>query len=289
MFLVGCTVASVTACGPGGRNFGNGTPDAATGSDSGDAPPAHDSSQVYGHSGKTLYIVDTTTLQATTIGPLTGLAGTESLTDLAVDNQNHMAGISLKNFYTIDPATGTILSTVPLDATAKGFTALSYVPAAYIAGANASDPDVLVTANGVGDVYRVDPVAGSAMKIGNYGLTANNDQISSSGDLVGIQGLGIFATVNVGTETNDYLARIDPANGYKATLIGTGTGFDNIFGLGFWAGKLYGFVDIKGSGGAAGTGKVVFLDSTTGFGQELMAGNVEWYGAGVETNAPIIQ
>lgn len=287
MLVLGCTVALVSACGPGDRK-GNGTVDAAPAIDSSgggvDTPNQSIVSQVYAHSGNTLYQIDTQTLQAHQVGPLTGLVNTESLTDLAVDNQNHMVGISLKNLYTIDPTTGTVLTHTSLAATAKGFTALSYIPAA-----TAGDPDVLVTANSNGDVFSIDPVAGTATQIGSYGTTAGGDVIRSSGDLVGIEGLGIYATVDVGTQTGDYLAKIDPANGYKATLIGTGTGYDNIFGLGFWAGKLYGFVDIKGANGAAGSGKVILIDAQSGAGTTLLSNDIEWYGAGVETNAPIIQ
>ena len=35
-------------------------------------------------------------------------------------------------------------------------------------------------------------------------------KVRSSGDLFGVRGVGIFATVDVGTEPNDYLASIDP-------------------------------------------------------------------------------
>ena len=108
--------------------------------------------------------------------------------------------------------------------------------------------------------------------------------IGSSGDIVSVRGFGTVATVNVGTG-NDYLARLDPTNGWKATIIGAGTGYDNIFGLGFWAGKLYGFVD---NGFAANTGAIIDISPTTGSATLVRAGDIRWFGAGVTTDAPLI-
>ena len=110
-------------------------------------------------------------------------------------------------------------------------------------------------------------------------------QIGSSGDLFAVHGAGIFATVDVGGGGNDFLARIDPNNGWQATVIGTGTGFDRIFGLGFWGGIIYGFVD-EGTGGG---GKMIQIDQNTGVGLELSHSTVRWFGAGVATDAPIVQ
>jgi len=76
---------------------------------------------------------------------------------------------------------------------------------------------------------------------------------------------------------------VDPTS-WQATPIGTGTGYNNIFGLGFWAGKIYGFVDDKTNH----TGKIIVIDPNTGSGSEVLSANIEWYGAGVTTDAPVI-
>ena len=177
------------------------------------------------------------TLSAMPVGTMAGL-GTQSLTDLAIDQDDHMVGITLDKLYSIDPATGAATLISDLSQSARGFTSLSFVP-------DPANPtaDILVSANGQGDVFQIDPVAGTATKIGSYGMTGNG-KVVSSGDLIGVRGFGIYATVDVGTDRpHDYLAKIDPANGWKATPIGTGTSHNNIFGLGFWGGKVYGFVD----------------------------------------------
>ena len=112
----------------------------------------------------------------------------------------------------------------------------------------------------------------------------NGMQVVSSGDLFGVRGLGVFATVDVGTGTIDYLARVDTTT-WKATPLPNATGYDKIFGLGFWGGKIYGFVD---DGHPATTGKLIEIDPTTGTATILSTSAVRWFGAGVTTSAPIL-
>jgi hypothetical protein len=239
---------------------------------SGDGPSA-DNSQVYAHSGSVLYHVDTVTYEPVSVGTMTGL-GTKSLTDLAIDKNNNMVGITLDSLFSIDSATGSVTLIKDLSASAQGFTSLSYIPA------DLGDPnsaDILVSANDQGDVYSIDPTSGDATKLGSYG-TVSAGKVISSGDLIGVRGLGIYATVNVGNAANDYLAKIDPAT-WAATPLPSDTGYKNIFGLGFWAGKIYGFTM---------SGQILQLDPTTGAGTVLKSSSVSWFGAGVSTDAPII-
>ena len=270
-------LGGLVACSPQDRN--GKTPDASTV----DGPSGTDgqnveSSRVYAHSGTTLYRMDATTLQAVAIGPMAGI-GTQSLTDLAIDKDDHMVGITLDKLYAIDATNGTVTLVKDLSQSANGFTSLSYVPTDLNDPASA---DILVSANDQGDVYQIDPATGNATQIGSYGTVAQG-KVISSGDLVGVRGLGIYATVNVGMETTDYLARIDPVT-WKATPLGAGTGFSHIFGLGYWAGTFYGFID-----GGAGAGKMVTIDQNSGAGTLINAGAQRWYGAGVTTDAPIIE
>ena len=268
----------ILACGSSGRSGQN--PDArGADSHSGDSGNT-DNSKVYAHSGSVLYRIDTVNFGTVQIGPLTGL-GSASLTDLAVDKNDHMVGVTLSKLYSIDATTGacTLISTL---SNTHNPTSLSYIPS------DLGDPnsaDILVTADSVGDVYKIDESSGSASLIGSYGGSGAT-KVVSSGDLIGVRGLGIYATVDVGTGsgTNDYLARIDPTT-WAATPIGTGTNYNNIFGLGFWAGTIYGFVDDK----TTHTGKIIKIDPTSGVGTEILSSAIEWYGAGVTTDAPIIE
>jgi hypothetical protein len=264
----------LAACGPGNRP--DGAPDAP--GPVVDSPPAVDMSRVYAHSADTLYRMNAQTFAAVPIGPMTNI-GAQGLTDLAIDNADHMVGITREKLFSIDPATGAATLIKDLSQSAQGFTSLSYVP----------DPmnpavDILISANDQGAVFKVDPLTGDATQIGSYGNNSAGKKIVSSGDIIGVRGFGIYATVDVGTEVNDYLAVIDPANGWKATPLPYPTMKDHIFGLGFWGGKVYGFVADAGN-----AGQMVQIDPTTGASTDKSSGAVRWFGAAVATDAPTIE
>ena len=279
--LVLRTLAILGACGPDGRT-GQTSPDASgsgsgSGSDSGTQPS---DSRVYAHSGSILYRIDTATLAPVAIGTMNGL-GTQSLTDLAIDKSDKMIGITLDKLFSIDANTGAATLVRDLSQSATGFTSLSFVPEDLN---DQNSTDILVSANSLGEVFSIDTSTGNVTLLGSFGTVAAG-RVGSSGDLIGVRGLGIYATVNIGTDptAQDYLARIDPAT-WTATPLGTGTGFNDIFGLGFWQGKIYGFA----STGTA-TGKIITIDPNTGAGTEVLSGAIRWYGAGVATDAPILQ
>lgn len=283
------TLLLLAACGP---THGGGDDDVTTPIDARaidarttDGTPGPDASEelpsrVYAHSGTTLYVVDTATLTPTRIGDFTNL-GTQSMLDIAVDRDEHMIGVTRDKIFQIDVATAAATYLADFGAV-RGFSSLSFVPANP---ANPDGPEVLIAANDAGLVYRIDIAGASAtaVQVGSYGMQGATT-IGSSGDIVSVRGFGTVATVNVGNGP-DYLARLDPANGWRATVIGAGTGYDNIFGLGFWGGKLYGFVD---GGFEAGTGTIIVIDPQTGAVSQPRAGTVRWFGAGVTTIAPLI-
>src|SRR5688572_8333871 len=215
--------AVLGACGPGGRG-GDDTPDAATGRDGAIVTPT--TSRVFAHSGNKLFQIDTKTLAPVEIGAMAGL-GAQSLTDLAIDKADKMIGITLDKLYSLDATTGAATLIRDLSQSAHGFTSLSFVPSDLN---DSNSADILVSANSMGEVFSIDPTAGTAAMLGSYGTVAAG-RVGSSGDLIGVRGLGIYATVNIGSDSTapDYLARIDPAT-WTATPIGTGTGFNDIFG-----------------------------------------------------------
>jgi hypothetical protein len=273
-------VLGCASCGPGGRTAADAPPasDSPVAADAGPDALVPDFSKVYAHSGTQLYRVDTITLAPQLVGPISGL-GTQSLTDLAIDGDDRMLGVTLDKLYELDPATGaaTLVTELMLD----GFTSLCFVPTDLN---NPNSPEELIAANDQGAVYRIDQVTGAATLIGDYGTTANG-KIRSSGDIVAISGFGLYATVTIGDTLSDpdYLARIDPVT-WAATPLGIGTDYDRIFGLGFWRGTIYGFVDTSTT-----TGAFISLDPNTGASTLLEAGAIRWYGAGVTTDAPIIE
>ncbi|MBA3397631.1 MAG: hypothetical protein H0T89_33720 [Deltaproteobacteria bacterium] len=236
---------------------------------------------MYAHSGGMLYRLNNLTLAAIPVGPMTGLS--TDLLDLAIDANDGLVGVTATKLFSLNATTGAATFIRDLTGDARGLTSLSYVPQSLT---DPASPDILVSANGSGQVFQINQATGTATQIGSYGTAAGNAVIGSSGDLFGVRGLGIFATVDVGNDAsaNDYLARIDPANGWKATPLGIGTGFNKIFGLGYWGGKIYGFVD---NGFEAG-GKMIEIDPNTGAGTVLSSADVRWFGAGVATDAPLL-
>jgi hypothetical protein len=276
-------VLGCASCGPGGRERVDGDPGDPDAPGEPDGPSSDafipDYSRVYAHSGSMLYRVDTLSLTPEVIGPITGL-GTQSLTDLAVDSDDNMVGITLDKVVSIDPETGAATLLADMD-DINGFTSLCFVPLDL---SDPHGPDRLVAANDQGEVYEINPDTGAASLIGDYGTVAAG-KVRSSGDLIAVSGFGIYATVTIGDDLTDpdYLARIDPDT-WIATPLGIGTTYDRIFGLGFWRDTIYGFVDNPGAGGGA----FISLDRNTGASTLIEAGAIRWYGAGVATDAPVV-
>jgi len=269
-------VLLLTACGPGGRDS---TIDASPPQPDAGGDPV-DNSRVFAHSGGMLYRLNNKTLSAQPIGAMTGI-GTQNLLDLAIDKDDKLVGITRDKLYSLSATTGAATLIRDLGTSAQDLTSLSFVPQSL---SDPTSPDILISANDMGQVFQISPADGTATLIGSYGSTANG-VVKSSGDMFGVRGFGIFATVDVGTDTMDYLAKIDPANNWKATPLGAGTGYDKIFGLGYWGGKIYGFVD---NGFDPGGGKMIQIDPNTGAAILLSSADIRWFGAGVATDAPLL-
>ena len=152
----------------------DGPSDAAPGDGTEELP-----SRVYAHSGQTLYVVDTTTLAQTRIGDFTNLGAT-SMTDIAVDRDERMIGISFTKIYQIDVHTAASTELAAFGAV-RGFSSLSFVP---MNPANPDGPEMLIAANDMGAVYRIEinGMTATAVAIGSYGMMGATT-IGSSGDI----------------------------------------------------------------------------------------------------------
>lgn len=180
---------AAAACGPEQRSGGgNGDVDAGVTADA-DLPPPVDGTSpvltfVYAHTASTLYRVDPDTLAITMVGNFAFTTGSDEITDIAIDRNGQMIGISFTAVYRIDPMTAaaTRLST----GLTGMFNGLSFVPATQL---GQTGEDVLVaTRNANGAVFRIDPMTGATSQVGNMGSFA------SSGDLVSIEGFGTVPT-----------------------------------------------------------------------------------------------
>ncbi len=237
--------------------------------DSSVVPPDPDG-VVYGHSSSMLYKIDPETFAVTEVAPFhwAGGIGFDQMTDIAIDKHGQMIGVSFGKVYRVDPVTAECTMLAPLD---HEFNGLSFVPAA---AGDPIDDERLVGTTLDGSVWRIDPMTGASTMLGNYG-----GDLTSSGDIVFVDGFGAVATVKHANFGPDFLVSVDPTT-FAATLIGGGTGFSDIWGLGFWKGKVFGF---------SGQSQFLLIDATTGAASLLAQGsNVTWWGAGVTTAAPVI-
>ena len=230
---------------------------------------------VYAHSASTLFSFDPRTNTVTRIGDfaVAGAFITPDMTDLAVDHSGHVYTCSYDAIYSVNATTAAATQLVSLSGLASGnFNGLTFIPV----GVLDSTQEVLVGATSNGEFYRVDLSSGAVTMIGQY-----SDGYGSSGDIVSVGGAGTFATVTRGDLDTNLLVRVDVTNGH-VTPIGTGIGFVNIYGLGYWRNRLYGFDN---------SGNLIDINIDTGVGTLISSttGADSYYGAGVTTSAPILQ
>jgi hypothetical protein len=285
--VLALSALSFAACG----HADPGAPDAsgvdATGAPDGSNRPdgmQTDQSRVYGHSQHDLYRIDTGNLNPVLIGSFGAALGAQSMTDIAINKDGEMYGVSLSKIFSIDPDTAEATELAAFDG-GSNLTSLSFVP---LDDTDPTSAERLVTAGDAGDVFEInittDP--GATTLLGNFG-TYLGEQIVSSGDIVSVRGFGTLVTVDATADfaDPDFLATVN-TDTWVATPIGTtSTGFDRIFGLGFWGGTIFGFVD---NGGTANTGNLITIDPDTGVGTAATNQSFRWYGAGVTTIAPIV-
>ena len=248
--------------------------------------------RVYAHTADTLYLFEPVSNDLKMIGKFSCLLAGEPVIDLAVDRTGSVYATTFGRFLKVDPitATCTLIKAHAIDEDDYP-NALSFVPAGTVDPTKEALVGYAPTGNGVEsiDYVRIDTTTGDMTKIGVLNPTAVGTQYRSSGDLISLiqQQNRTFLTVKIfggdaGANT-DFLAEVDPKTGNLKKIIGD-TKQTDIFGLGYWAGKGYGFSD---------NGKVSEIDMNTGSASvvKTLTGDggagVPWYGAGVTTEAPI--
>ena len=264
---------AVAACGPssGGSDDDDDDGDAGVvpdGGGDGDADVVPENAAVFAHTAVALFRVDPDTLAISSVGPFSGDAAGDSMTDIAIDSNGEMIGISYSRVYRIDSESA-VTTRVGTGTLPQTFNGLSFVPHDLAFGS--AGPDVLVgSRNTDGVIFQIDPATGAATQIGDMG------PYRSSGDIVAVRGFGIVATVNGGA--GDLLVRLAPGT-FAATPIGSGTGFGGLWGVGYWRDRIFGF---------SSSGDFVGIDTATGAGTLISNAGQGWWGAAVTTAAPII-
>jgi hypothetical protein len=220
--LITCCGLMLAACGP---SSGSDDDDDVTG-DAGaadadpnrpDSAPPPENTFVFAHSSSELYKVDPDTLAVMLIGPFGWPSAADQMTDIAIDKNGYMVGISFDKVYAVNVDTAACSFLADLD---RQFNGLSFVPAAEI---DPTGDEVLVASALDGSFYEIDPGTGASSLIGNYG-----GGLTSSGDIVSVRGFGTVATVKQNGIGNDLLARVAPTTGV-ATVVGD-TGETDIWG-----------------------------------------------------------
>jgi hypothetical protein len=284
--------AGSSSGGGSGGDAGSLTGDGG-GSSGGNGPPL-----IYAHTDSELYSMDPSTHQLTDIGPFDdGTGNPPVITDLAVNASGDVWVNSETAVYraAVPSGTGTVKVTLQTQlGTSTKFYALGFTPAGSL-----QSGESLVAGDSHGDLYFIDVSGGSTVPqlLGGFG---GGWQLS--GDVVFYVLNGSprgLATIRTGSgSSNDALAEIDMnalLQAYKSgtpgtllkQLIGSGTGYGRLFGIGAWGDSVYAF-SRAGSGGnppaqliqigSAGTGKQLQAFPN------IMSG---WSGAGVTTKASV--
>lgn len=223
---------------------------------------------VYGHTPDTLYSYDVATSTVTLVGAFTNcsVGNTAQVIDLAIDSQMNAYVTTFDGFYSVD------LTTAKCTLIHAGAypNSLSFVPAGTL------DPNLEALVGYFGNSYtRVNVGTGVTSAVGTL-----SGGYASSGDIVSVEGGGSFLTVT-GNGCGDCLLQVDPVTGDMIQNYGP-LPHGAVYGLGYWAGTLYGF-DANGdvfSIGGGGDGGLVTADIALG------DGGVPWWGAGSTTIAP---
>lgn len=271
-----CACVVLVACGSNVRPGGNGGPDGGGGTDSnGNGSGSGNGSNgeqvyVYAQTDTTLYRVDPDTLAITKVGDFgwPSSVGSDQMTDIAIDKNGQMIGVSFSRVYRVDPSNAACTLLSP--SLGGSFNGLSFVPATML---GMTGDDVLVgTENSDGKVFKIDPMTGVKTQVGDMG-----GSFASSGDLVAVEGFGTVQTVT--GSSSDVLATLAPQT-FAATAVGSGTGFGMIWGVAFWKNKIYGFTD---------GGDFILIDPMTGVATRVTSTGQAWWGAAVTTLAPVLQ
>jgi hypothetical protein len=246
--------------------------------------------------------MDPTSNQVKDIGPFSdGSGSTPTITDLAVDASGNVFVNSETAIYRATiPSSGSGTVSIALDTqlqTGTKFYALGFTPAGTL-----ESGESLIAGDSDGNLYYI-PQTGTSVVPQNLGGFGGNWELS--GDVVFYSsggstiGLATIRECDPSCDTkNDSLAEIDvaalkqaytsqtPSTALLKQILGSGTGYGDLFGIGAWGNSVYAFSREQSSGtpaqlvqiGSSGTGTSLqsFTNITSG-----------WSGAGVTTAAPV--
>lgn len=215
---------------------------------------------VYAETATDLYQIDPVALAQTHL--CTFPVNVDAVNDIAVDSDGTLYALTAGELYTVNPSTCASVQVASVSSVGD-FNGLSFL----LDGR-------LIAVDTAGDVAQINTSTGSVTVLGHYG-----GNLGSSGDVVALSNGEIYATALdlSGNTTSDILVTLNPGT-FAATVVGTISGYDEIYGLGYWAGVLYGF---------DGAGQVLKIDPSNGSATVAFSNpSLQWYGAGTTPLAP---
>ncbi len=258
--------------------------------------------RIYAHTHNTLYRYDPLANTLVKVGvfdcvPQDGV-GTlgasktnDAVIDLALDRSGNMYATTYWRFLKVDPTSGAC-QVVREDTQANMYpNSLSFVPLGTVdptqealvgyAFDNLDDATIYTRINLTTGVMEDRENLNPTPALGGveYGISGDFISLVRSGGKTYAAVKQVTGDAGAG---NDLLAEIDPATGTLVKIIGD-TGQKGFYGVGFWAGKAYGFTL---------SGRIYEIDITTGATTVVLEakdddGNpIQWYGAGVTTDSP---
>jgi hypothetical protein len=264
---------------------------------------------IYAHTDSELYSMDPTTHVLTDIGAFTLTGGTTpTITDLAVDGNDDVWVNSETAIYSValpSGGTGPVVLTLQtqLPSSTK-FYALGFTPAGTL-----ETGESLIAGDSDGNLWYVDVSQASStpQELGGFGAASGGGTWELSGDVVFYTASGAtqgLATLRQCTSScsskDDSLAQIDitamqtaftsktPAPTLLKQLIGGGTGFGDLFGIGAWGNSVYAFSRASSSTSGAPAQLVQVGSTGTGVSLQSFTSITDgWSGAGVTTKAPV--
>src|SRR5262245_59425573 len=183
---IAVAILMVVACGPPPREVdgppGTPPPDAPATIDAPvDATPGV-TDHVYVTSYFKLDKGDPVTLELTLVGPYQWPVGMEQemMTDIAVDKEKNITGISFGAVFSVDKDTAQCTFLSALD---TSFNGLSFLP-------QPDDTEILIGTGLDGSVWEINKMTGASSQIGDFGGV-----MESSGDRVSVYGCGTVAAM----------------------------------------------------------------------------------------------
>ncbi len=215
---------------------------------------------IYAHTATTLYTVDPTTFDITSVG---SFGTSDEMTDLAITPDNMIYTISKTALYRVNAATGA--ATMIFSGIASSNVALTF-----------QKNGTLLAADQSGTVRVIDPTNNMVTDLGTYG-----SGYDTAGDLVAVSDGTLFGVSTeapgLGSSTN-VLIKVDTTNA-SATTVGE-IGYTGVFGVAYTGGRVIAFTS---------TGQIIRIDPTTGTGTLVATHTgIAFYGAGTSPLVPIM-